>query len=84
MVRVHVWVLALCLGSPVWADLPARHDRNTPVAFNRIDSDANGYVSRVEARSIVAVSQFKSADLNRDGLLDRDEYLALGAHKRTQ
>lgn len=45
------------------------------VAFNQIDSDSNGYVSRVEARSVGSVEAvFEKADLNRDGLLDRKEY----------
>ncbi len=45
------------------------------VAFNRLDSDNNGYVSRVEARSVGDVERvFDTADLNRDGLLDRREY----------
>jgi hypothetical protein len=49
------------------------------IAFVIIDSDRNGYVSRVEARSIAAVeSRFESADTNRDGLLDEKEYLGLG------
>jgi len=49
-----------------------------PIAFGRIDSDHNGYVSRVEARSVVGVeSRFDMADRNKDGLLDREEYLSL-------
>ncbi|MDT8387085.1 MAG: hypothetical protein RQ736_06195 [Thiogranum sp.] len=45
------------------------------VEFNRLDSDNNGYVSRVEARSVGSVERvFATADLNRDGLLDRREY----------
>ena len=45
------------------------------VAFNQIDSDSNGYVSRVEARSVGSVeAAFETADLNQDGLLDRKEY----------
>ena len=52
-----------------------------PVSFGRLDSDSNGYVSRVEARSIVVVeSGFDAADSNGDGLLDRDEYRSL--HRR--
>lgn len=47
------------------------------VAFKRIDSDRNGYVSRVEARSIVASERFDAADANKDGLLDHDEYATL-------
>lgn len=49
-----------------------------PIAFNSIDSDRNGYVSRVEARSINPVeSRFERADVNSDGLLDADEYVAI-------
>lgn len=45
------------------------------VPFGVIDSDNNGYVSRVEARSLAGVEEvFSAADANGDGLLDRDEY----------
>ena len=48
------------------------------VAFHDIDSDHNGYVSRVEARSVVVVEKaFDSADANRDGLLDSGEYTSV-------
>jgi len=50
-----------------------------PVDFIYIDSDHNGYVSRVEGRSVSALeNQFDLADTNRDGLLDREEYVGLG------
>lgn len=49
-----------------------------PIAFVVIDSDRNGYVSRVEARSINTVeTRFERADANSDGLLDEDEYGAI-------
>ena len=52
------------------------------VPFSRIDSDHNGYVSRVEARSIVVVeTRFDAADRNDDSLLDREEYLSLGGSR---
>jgi hypothetical protein len=45
------------------------------VEFSSIDSDRNGYVSRVEARSIYGVERvFDSADTDRDGLLNSREY----------
>lgn len=47
------------------------------VAFSRIDSDRNGYVSRVEARPVVERENFDAVDANNDGLLNRDEYTAL-------
>lgn len=54
------------------------------VPFSRIDSDHNGYVSRVEARSIVVVeTRFDAADKNDDSLLDREEYLSLGRSRES-
>lgn len=52
--------------------------RDRIIGFTQIDSDNNGYVSRVEARSISPVeTNFERADANKDGLLDRDEYISL-------
>lgn len=60
---------------PVQANEPALVDSRGYVEFSSIDSDHNGYVSRVEARSIYGVeSAFDSADTNRDGLLNSLEY----------
>jgi hypothetical protein len=74
------WVsLILALLAPQgFADYPASVDARGLVSFNDIDSDDNGYVSRVEARSVVVVeSAFDSADANGDGLLDRGEYMSV-------
>lgn len=71
--------LLLCFLSmaviPAAADTVAAVDGSGFVAFNHLDSDNNGYVSRVEARSVVPVERiFDAADLNRDGLLNQREY----------
>jgi len=67
-------VLAL-LAPQGFADYPASVDAQGFVSFHDIDSDNNGYVSRVEARSVAFVENaFDSADADRDGLLDRGEY----------
>lgn len=56
-----------------------------PVAFTVIDSDHNGYVSRVEARSVSVVeNQFDMADTNQDGLLDKDEYVGLDSARKSR
>lgn len=70
------WAMWLLVALPAGAaqDSPAVREQ---VAFSRIDSDHNGYVSRVEARLILAVEHFEAADGNRDGLLNREEYAAL-------
>ena len=69
-------MLLLCAAMPADAanDPSVVRER---VAFSRLDSDHNGYVSRVEARSIVATEHFVAADENQDGLLDHDEYATL-------
>ncbi|MEN8763643.1 MAG: hypothetical protein ABF290_14550 [Thiogranum sp.] len=67
-------VLALPVAQ-VFADSPVSVDAQGFIPFKDIDSDHNGYVSRVEARSVVIVENaFDSADANRDGLLDSGEY----------
>jgi hypothetical protein len=61
------------------APMEQRAAADAIVPFSRIDSDHNGYVSRVEARSIVVVeTRFDAVDRNDDSLLDREEYLSLG------
>ena len=70
------WVLLLAVTTPAGAALANPANRGL-VAFSRIDSDHNGFVSRAEARSIVATERFDAADENRDGLLDHEEYAAL-------
>jgi hypothetical protein len=78
--KIPGWVsLILALLAPqVFGDYPASVDARGLVSFHDIDSDDNGYVSRVEARSVVAVeSAFDSADVNGDGLLDRGEYMSV-------
>ncbi len=71
-----VWIPLAGLMS-VWAqaDEAVSVDVYGYVAFNHIDSDHNGYVSRVEARSIHGVERaFDAADTNQDGLLNSREY----------
>jgi Ca2+-binding EF-hand superfamily protein len=75
MKQVARFCVLTVLIAPHLAAAAASVDASGFIAFNLIDSDANGYVSRIEARSISRVERaFDSADANRDGLLDRDEY----------
>jgi len=68
----------LCLATVVLAPVCVQ-SATLAVAFNRIDSDHNGYLSRAEARPVlVSQSRFDAADRNGDGLLDRDEYVSWG------
>jgi Ca2+-binding EF-hand superfamily protein len=60
---------------PAYAETIVSVDERGLVAFVHLDSDHNGYVSRVEARSVAGVERaFDTADANRDGLLDQGEY----------
>jgi len=70
------WTLLLAAVAPAAAATQPPPARD-PVAFSRIDSDHNGYVSRVEASPIVAAGHFDAADENSDGLLDHEEYKLL-------
>lgn len=75
MERVQSFCLLCLLAMPVGAETVARVDDSGFAPFNRLDSDRNGYVSRVEARIAMGLHQvFDSADANDDGLLDRGEY----------
>ena len=78
-VKLPSWFLLWgLLATPAVADYPVSVNAHGFVAFNRIDSDHNGYVSRVEARSVrVVEAVFDSADIDRDGLLNRDEYTSV-------
>jgi len=71
--------------APGYADTGVSVDAYGLVAFVHLDSDHNGYVSRVEARSVSGVeSAFDSADLNRDGLLDQSEYTQVQQAREAQ
>jgi hypothetical protein len=60
------------------AETPVSVDAEGLVRFHDIDSDDNGYVSRVEARSVAAVENaFDSVDVDGNGLLDRAEYTSV-------
>jgi len=69
------FLLVCTAAMPAYADAVVSVDAYGLVSFVHLDSDHNGYVSRVEARSVAGVEQeFESADANHDGLLDRSEY----------
>ena len=84
--RVIVCALLLTLVMPP-VNAASKGERSAAEAiapFGRIDSDHNGYVSRVEARSIVVVeTHVDAADKNDDSLLDREEYRSLGGARET-
>jgi len=75
MRALSVFFLVYTVSMPGYADTAVSVDAYGLVSFVHLDSDHNGYVSRVEARSVAGVEQaFDSADVNRDGLLDQGEY----------
>lgn len=77
--KIRIWLVPMALATtPVYAEPVASVDAYGYVAFTHIDSDRNGFVSRVEARSVAAVENaFDSVDSNGDGLLDREEYTSV-------
>jgi len=81
------WIVVV-LALPVahsFADTPVSVDAQGLVSFQAIDSDHNGYVSRVEARSVVVVENaFDSADANNDGLLDSGEYTSVQSVRKAK
>jgi hypothetical protein len=78
MERAHLFWLLCLLSAPLSAESVtsfASVDAAGFAPFARLDSDRNGYVSRVEARIAAGLHDvFDSADANDDGLLDRNEY----------
>ena len=75
MERRQLWWWLCLLTAPVNAESVASVDAAGFAPFKRLDSDHNGYVSRVEARIAMGLHEiFDTADANDDGLLDRKEY----------
>jgi hypothetical protein len=78
MERAHLFGLFCLLSAPLSAESVtsfASVDAAGFAPFGGLDSDHNGYVSRVEARIATGLHDvFDSADTNDDGLLDRNEY----------
>ena len=78
MERAHLFCLLCLLSAPLSAEPVASFasvDAAGFAPFRGLDSDNNGYVSRVEARIATGLHDaFDSADANNDGLLDRNEY----------
>jgi hypothetical protein len=73
------------LATPIQVAAEVSVDADGYVAFNFLDSDRNGYVSRVEARSVIGVeSGFDLADSNRDGLLDASEYTSVRSAREAE
>ena len=76
----RIWILQNFAHTPA-----AVVDAQGLVSFQAIDSDHNGYVSRVEARSVAGVEKaFDAADANRDGLLDRVEYTSVRSARKSR
>ena len=78
MERAHLFWLLCLLSAPLSAESVssfASVDAAGFAPFGGLDSDHNGYVSRVEARIATGLHDvFDAADANDDGLLDRNEY----------
>lgn len=71
-----VAAVALALSAPLYAssDTPAS-DKPSP-AFQRLDTDRDGYLRRDEAARLRNFSKaFDEADDNHDGMLDQDEFV---------
>ncbi len=85
MKRIWILLSALVAVPQSFAHTPAAVDAQGLVSFQAIDSDHNGYVSRVEARSVAGVEKaFDAADANRDGLLDRGEYTSVRSEGKSR
>ena len=86
-------ISALCLALPGYADSPQKSGadaidaKSTPAAvsdsekeFRALDRNGDGSLSRAELElSKVLAARFDSADRNRDGKLDLDEFQGLEA-----
>lgn len=69
--------VAMAIAAPLYAapDTPATDQPNP--AFQKLDTDRDGYISRDEAAKLRSsfAKAFSEADDNRDGKLDRDEFV---------
>jgi len=73
---ILVIVLSLLLPITIVASQFMEVTGSTPVTFDLVDRNQNGYLSRQEAVNDTSLSvTFDTADANGDGLLDSHEYL---------
>ncbi|HUQ74518.1 MAG TPA: hypothetical protein VM183_07315 [Burkholderiales bacterium] len=67
-----------------WA-MAAPDDAGTPARFDSLDRNADGFVSRDEAKDAEELhTRFSELDANNDGKLTREEYGVLARESRTR
>lgn len=78
----YTLLLAALLAGPVYADV--RGTQQEDPLFDKLDDDADGFVSRSEANKDQRVTErFEQLDVNQDDRLDKIEFEALNTIDKT-
>jgi hypothetical protein len=82
--RTHVFVAFLAACAAAWADEPLP-PQDRPGAFQKLDTDKDGFVSRQEAAAQPEVAaNFDKADRDKDGRLSLEEFDAVPLNRSDQ
>jgi hyperosmotically inducible protein len=74
--KTVIVAVALAVAGPLWAEPEGSSPGPSNPAFQKLDTNRDGSISRDEASRMRGMSKvFDQADANHDGVLDKDEFV---------
>lgn len=74
-------MLAMCVAAPAFADMDSDHQAMTKAWFQKIDTNADGMISKQE-HDAFGEKMFRDADTNSDGKISMEEFSAYKAKEK--